>query len=133
MDKGLALHWRLIPQRYNLIGSECRTCGEKYFPMRDLCPKCRRKGRLEDYPFSGEGEVYSYTVVHAPPLGFEYLKPYIAAIIKLKEGPLITAQIADCRPEDVRIGDKVRMAFRKIIAEGEEGIIKYGYKFKQVK
>jgi len=130
MSGGLALHWRLIPQRYNLIGSECKNCNEKYFPSRDWCPNCRRKGKIIDYRFSGEGEVYSYTVVHAPPVGFEYLKPYIAAIIKLKEGPLVTAQIVDCKPESVKIGLKVSMVFRKIIAEGKEGIIKYGYKFK---
>jgi len=132
MSEGLTLHWRLIPQRYNLIGSECKTCGEKYFPGRDLCPSCRRKGKVVDYTFSGDGEIYSYTVVHAPPLGFEYLKPYIAAIIKLKEGPLVTAQVVDCKSESVSIGKKVYMVFRKIVAEGPEGIIKYGYKFKLV-
>ncbi|MCX6694985.1 MAG: Zn-ribbon domain-containing OB-fold protein [Candidatus Altiarchaeota archaeon] len=132
MSEGLALHWRLIPQRYNLIGTECKTCGEKFFPSRNLCSKCRRKGRIEDYQFSGEGEVYSFSIVHAPPVGFEYLKPYIAAIIKLKEGPLLTAQIVDCRQDEVAIGKKVRMVFRKIVAEGAEGIIKYGYKFRLV-
>jgi len=130
MDRGLALHWRLIPQRYNLIGSECKTCGDKFFPARNLCPTCRRRGNIADYTFKGEGEIFSFTVVHAPPLGLEYLKPYIAAIIKLREGPLITAQIVDCRPDEVSIGNKVKMVFRKIIVEGSEGIIKYGYKFK---
>jgi len=133
MSEGIALHWRLIPERYNLIGSACKTCGTKFFPSRDLCPDCRRKGRIESYTFSGEGEVFAFTVVHAPPPGLEYMKPYIAAIIRLAEGPLITAQIVDCKPEEVKVGGKVRMVFRKIVAEGPEGIIKYGYKFRLVK
>ena len=130
MTEGLALHWRLIPSRYNLIGSECKTCGEKFFPPRSICPTCRRKGSINRYKFSGDGEVYSCTVVRAPPTGFEFQKPYAIALVKLEEGSMCTAQIVDCNPEDVKIGDKVELVFRKIMADNESGIIRYGYKFK---
>jgi uncharacterized protein len=130
MTEGLALHWRLIPPRYNLIGSVCKTCGENYFPPRVICPNCRRKSNMEKFKFSGEGEVYSSTIIRAAPTGFEYQKPYVVAIIKLREGAMCTAQVVDCKAEDVKIGDKVEMVFRKIIADDESGIIRYGYKFK---
>ena len=55
--------------------------------------------------------------------------PYVLALIKLVEGPVITAQIVDCAPEDVDIGTKVHTVFRKIRQDGESGIIEYGYKF----
>ncbi|ODS40085.1 MAG: transcriptional regulator [Candidatus Altiarchaeales archaeon WOR_SM1_79] len=131
MSKGLALYWRRIPQRYNLIGTECRTCGEKFFPPRNLCPNCRRKSDIHKFRFSGTGEIYSYTVVHAPPEGFEFQKPYVIGIIKLDEGPLITTQIVD-NPGDVEIGKKVEMVFRRISESGSDGIIQYGYKFRIV-
>lgn len=130
MSEKLALHWRLIPYRYNLIGTECKSCGEKFFPPRQLCPNCRRKGKIAEFKFSGRGEVYSHTTIYSPPQGFEFQKPYVLGIIKLVEGPLVTAQIVDCKPEDVKIGKKVKSVFRKIIAESEEGIVVYGYKFK---
>lgn len=130
MSKGLALHWRLIPQRYNLVGTECLKCKEKYFPPRQLCPNCRRSGEIREVKFSGEGEIYSHTTIHAPSEGFELIKPYMLAIIKLVEGPMLTTQIVDCKPEDLEIGKKVEMVFRKIIADGSSGIIRYGYKFK---
>jgi uncharacterized protein len=130
MTEGLALHWRLIQPRYNLVGTECKTCGQKFFPPRVICPDCRRKGKIEKFKFSGEGEIYTYSIVRAAPTGFEYQKPYAVAIIQLKEGSKCTAQIVDCKPEDVRIGDKVELVFRKIIADDESGIIRYGYKFK---
>jgi uncharacterized OB-fold protein len=130
MSKGLALHWRLIPQRYNLVGTECLKCGGKFFPTRQLCPNCRRAGDIKEIKFSGEGEIYSYTIIHAPPEGFEFMKPYAIGVIKLAEGPLVTAQIVDCKPEDLEIGEKVELVFRKIIADGCSGIIRYGYKFK---
>ena len=130
MTKGLASYWRKIPQRYNLIGTECRTCSSKFFPPRDFCSSCRRLGKIHEFKFSGIGEIYSYSVIHAPPEGFEYQKPYIIGIIKLEEGPMLTAQIVDSKPEDVEIGKKVKSVFRKIVEVGSSGIIQYGYKFK---
>ncbi|OYT54136.1 MAG: transcriptional regulator [Candidatus Altiarchaeales archaeon ex4484_2] len=128
--RGIAAHWRLIPQRYNLVGTKCSNCGEKFFPPRVICPNCRRAGDIEEFRFSGEGRVYSYTVIHVPPDGFEFQKPYILGIIELAEGPRILSQIVDCKPEDVEIGSRVEKVFRKVIADGSEGIIRYGYKFK---
>ncbi|CEG11697.1 conserved hypothetical protein [groundwater metagenome] len=129
----IALNWRKIPQRYNLVGTQCVTCGTYYFPPRIICPKCRRKGKMDEHKFCGEGEVLTYTLIYSPPEGFENIKPYLLAIIKLKEGPQLTAQIIDCKPEDVKIGSKVKSVFRKIVEEGDEGVILYGYKFKLVK
>ena len=55
--------WRSMQERYNLIGSKCKTCGTVYFPARSVCPECRRKGELEDYKLNGKGKVYTYSVV----------------------------------------------------------------------
>lgn len=129
----IALNWRKIPQRYNLIGTMCEICGTHYFPPRIICAKCRRKGKIEEYKFCGEGKILSYTQIYFPPQGFENIKPYILAIIKLKEGPSLTAQLIDCKISDVNIGSKVKAVFRKIVEEGDEGVILYGYKFKLIK
>ncbi len=85
---------------------------------------------MEEFKFSGKGEIYSYTVIRAPPQGFDYQVPYVIAIVKMDEGPFITTQIVDCNPEDVEIGKRVETVFRKVIADGESGIIRYGYKFR---
>jgi uncharacterized OB-fold protein len=45
---------------------------------------------------------------------------------------MVTAQLVDCKPDEVEVGRKVFMVFRKINADGEKGIIRYGYKFKLV-
>jgi len=132
MVKGLPSYWRLIPQRYNLIGTECERCKEKFFPPRKLCPNCRRLGKIKEYKFSGKGEIYSYTIIYSPPEGFEKNKPYVVAIIKLDEGPKITAQVVDCKPEEVKVGKRVEMVFRRIMVGGKEGSIRYGYKFRLI-
>ncbi len=78
---------------------------------------------------SGEGEIYSFTVVHDGLEQFKMQVPYIMALIKMKEGPFVTGQIVDCSAEEVRIGNKVTATLRKVRSEGKEGIIQYGYKF----
>jgi hypothetical protein len=123
--------WRSIDQRYNLEGVKCTHCGQLIFPARTLCPKCRHMsvGKLQPYAYSGEGTVDSFTVVHSPPNGYELQAPYVMAIIKLAEGPRLTAQIVDTTPDKVQIGMKVQRVFRRINQDGEAGVIHYGYKF----
>jgi uncharacterized OB-fold protein len=43
---------------------------------------------------------------------------------------MCTAQVVDCDAEKIKVGDKVEMVFRKVMADDESGIIRYGYKFK---
>ena len=76
------------------------------------------------------GEFYSYTTIYNPPAGFEQYAPYTVALIKLDEGPLLTAQLTDVDPDSVEIGLPVEMVTRKLRDDGEEGVIVYGYKFR---
>lgn len=85
----------------------------------------------EPYAFAGTGVVYSYTVVQEIPAGYEEQAPYVLALVKLDEGPLVTAQLTDVEGE-VAIGDRVEMVTRKLTTEGEHGMIVYGYKFRKV-
>ncbi len=120
--------WRHIKERYNLIGTRCKTCGSVYFPSRNICPKCRRKGELEEFKFSGKGKVYTYSIVRTPPKEFENIAPYIVGIIELEEGARITSQI-DCDLNKIDIGMPVKVVFRRISEDGPDGVINYGYKF----
>jgi uncharacterized OB-fold protein len=124
--------WREIPKRYNLIGNQCGECKKVYFPPRETCPFCRRKsiGKMKTLKLSGEGEIVTYTIICEAPQKFLGQAPYPVAIIKLKEGPKVTAQIVDCDYEKVRIGSKVIATFRKIQEDSYIGAIHYGYKFK---
>lgn len=85
----------------------------------------------ERYTFAGTGEVYSFTTLQEPPEGFEEQAPYTLALIKLDEGPLITAQLTDL-DGPVAIGDRVEMVTRKLSTEGPQGMIVYGYKFRKI-
>jgi uncharacterized OB-fold protein len=124
-------YWRLQNQRYRLTGEVCHTCGAKLFPPRDVCPECA-KPAYEPFAFEGRGEVYSYSLLTQAPAGYEAYAPYPVALVKLQEGPLVTAQLTDVDPEDVRIGMPVEMVTRKLTEDGSDGLIVYGYKFRPV-
>ncbi len=120
-------YWREIPQRYRLEALKCKNCGYIAFPPREICPECRNTD-FEKTVLSDKGKIISYTVIRVAPKQFSFQSPYPVAIIELEGGGRITAQIADANPEDVKIGAKVRIVFRKIQEEGKDGIICYGYK-----
>ena len=126
---GIAQNWRIKNQRYSLVGEVCDDCGNKIFPPRDVCPHCAQPAQTP-FQFSGRGEVFSHTTVYNPPVGYEEFAPYTVALVKLEEGPLITAQLTDTEPEEVSIGQPVEMVTRKIREDGPEGLIIYGYKFR---
>jgi hypothetical protein len=126
----IARHWRLKNQRYKLVGEVCPHCDAKLFPPRDICPECGQDAKTL-YAFSGRGEVYSFTTVFDAPAGYEENAPYTVALIKLEEGPLVTAQLTDLGDQPVEIGAPVEMVTRKLRNDGDErGMIVYGYKFR---
>ena len=126
----LPRHWRLQNQRYQMVGELCLKCGAKIFPPRDVCPECS-KPAYEPYTFSGRGIVYSYSTVYQAPAGYEEFVPYTVALVKLDEGPMISAQLTDIDRDQVEIGMPVEMVTRKMREEGEDGLIVYGYKFRK--
>lgn len=127
----IARHWRLKDQRYRLVGEVCHHCEHKIFPPRDICPNCGEETK-KPFNFSGKGEVYSSTVIYEAPAGFEQFVPYQVALVKLDEGPMVTAQITDLDDptKPVPIGTRVEHVTKKLSEDGEEGLITYGYKFR---
>ncbi len=122
-------HWRLKKQRYALQGEVCPHCSVKIFPPRDICPDCGLDARTP-FQFSGRGEVYSFTTVRDAPEGHSEQVPYTVALVRLEEGPLVTAQLTDLDQQDVEIGLPVEMVTRKLRSDGERGMLVYGYKFR---
>lgn len=130
----VARYWRQQEQRYNLIGSRCGICGGRFFPRRTMCPVCHRRslGNIEDFRFSGNGKIESFTVVHEGISQYKAQVPYILAVIALDEGDNVLGQIVDCEICDVEVGKKVEMLFRKLTEDGKSGTIQYGFKFRMI-
>ena len=127
--------WRKIPEQYNLLGKKCTSCSELYFPPREICIKCGSY-EMENFTFPGKGTIATFTIIRTQQSEEELNEnpcrktPYVLSIIKLEEEPMLTAEIVDCDVEEVSIGKKVEVVFRKILEKGEKGVIQYGYKFR---
>jgi scaffold protein (connect acetoacetyl-CoA thiolase and HMG-CoA synthase) len=119
---------REIPARYRLEGARCQACGKTTFPARRVCPECRGTN-FEPQKLPREGKLMTWTVIHVAAAGFARQTPYAVGIVELSEGVRVTAQIVDCDPEELRVGIAVHAVLRRVSAEGEGGILRYGYKF----
>ena len=121
-------YWREIPQRYRFEASKCKNCDTIFFPPRLICPECKKR-EFEETKLAEEGKILTYTIIRVPPRQFVDQVPYAVGIVELDDGVKLTGQIVDCDFEDLKIGQKVKLEFRKIFDEGEAGILCYGYKF----
>ena len=125
----IARHWRLQAERLRFEGTRCEGCGALAFPRRLRCESCGGAS-FAAHTFQGQGTVYAVTEVVEAPRGFEAQVPYLVALVKLAEGPLVTAQLTDIDAADARIGLAVEVVTRRIRDGGPDGLILYGYKFR---
>jgi uncharacterized OB-fold protein len=78
--------------------TSCRDCARTTFPPKPFCPHCWSKN-LTWVPLSGNGRLYSQTVIHAAPAVFRAETPYRVGIVDLDEGLRIATRIiADNTP-----------------------------------
>lgn len=121
-------NWREIPHRYRMESGKCTKCQKILFPKRLICPECGSK-EFETLTLSGKGKLVTKTVINIGVDGHGDLAPYAVAIVELEEGLCVMAQVADCDPNSLKIGDNMVTQFRKMGEEGKTGMLIYGYKF----
>ncbi len=107
--------WEGVDEEKLLI-QRCSECSRLRHPPRPMCPGCQST-KWESIESTGKGTVYSYTVLHHPPIpGYDF--PLPVALIDLEEGTRLVANVAGCKPEDVHIGMKVEC----LIEPADEGM-----------
>ncbi|MCX6644801.1 MAG: Zn-ribbon domain-containing OB-fold protein, partial [bacterium] len=97
-----------------------------FFPPRLVCPCGNRE--LEAKKLPDEGKLLTFTIIHTPGAQFDDQKPFAIGIVELARGARITTQIVDTPFDEIEIGMKVKIQFRKIQSVGDSGILAYGYK-----
>jgi len=98
----------------------CADCGEWIWYPKALCPSCGRRENIEWRRLSGKGVVYSFTIIrqvidNAPAFNSDI--PFVIGLVELDEGPRIYSNITGTRPEEVAIGDEVRVYFDDVTPE----------------
>jgi len=105
-------YWNAIDdERFEL--QHCSDCDTWIHYPRALCPECWNSD-LEWKEASGAGEVHSLATLHFSPIeAYEGEAPYVVAVIELQDGPKMMANIVNCDPENVEIGDPVDINFEE--------------------
>ena len=104
-------------KRHQLVVQRCTGCGTYRFPAREIYSNCLSR-QAEWATVSGEGEVFSYNIMHQvyhP--GFAEEVPYAVVVIKLKEGAKMNSNLTGVKPHDITIGMPVKVVFEDISAE----------------
>ena len=94
----------------------CRSSGRYIFYPRVAEP-ASGDPELEWVEASGEGSIYSVTIVRPNPP----LEPYSVVLVDLAEGPRLMSTVQGIAPEGVRIGMRVRS--RIVSSEGQHRIV----------
>lgn len=117
---------RSVEWKYALKGSRDRTTGAVHMPPQRVSVKGGAVDDMELVPMADvPGTVSTYTIDR---LAYSPSPPTIAVVIDFDGGGRFTSQLTDADPDDVAIGMRVQMTFRKILTAN--GVHNYFWKAK---
>ncbi len=90
-----------------LLVKHCKACSQSHHYPRALCPFCW-SDEVEWTNTSGTGTIYTFSVTRR---GTH--TPYCIAYVTLDDGPTILTNIVDSDLDGVRIGQRVKVVFKK--------------------
>lgn len=98
--------WGVDQQGAYLIVGNCRDCGGSALGVREFCPHCHAEDSMEAQRQGRRGRLYTATVIHQAPPGFE--APYRVGYVDIDGGVRIFAHIDDGQDAPI-IGDQVEL------------------------
>ena len=98
-------------RQHKLMLQKCLDCGAWRWTPQVLCRNCQSE-RCQWTETSGRGALYSYTIVHRPPLP-AFKSPYVLAVVELAEGPLMLTNLVDCEEQSLKVGMPLEVAFER--------------------
>ena len=92
----------------SLIGSQCRACGEVFFPSRICCRRCTEEN-METTFLSRTGTLYSFSSINVPPPHFIGEVPYLVGTVELPQGEKIQSLLTGCDFKALEIGMEMEL------------------------
>jgi len=114
--------------KFAFVGSACTQCGHVHVPPRRVCVNCGAVDQMERRPLADQqGKVATYTVDR---LAFSPSPPMIDAVVDFDQGGRYTLEVADAKPDEVDIGTRLELTFRKLYTTG--GVHNYFWKVRPI-
>jgi 3-hydroxy-3-methylglutaryl CoA synthase/uncharacterized OB-fold protein len=115
--------------KFGFHASRCDACHQVNVPPGRICYSCGARDQMTPISLSDvTGTVATFTVDR---LAYTPSPPMIAAVIDFDGGGRFRCEIADSAIEEIRVGTRVRLTFRRLLTSGE-GIHNYFWKAKPV-
>jgi hydroxymethylglutaryl-CoA synthase len=110
--------------KFGFVGSRCESCGFVEMPPARVCKHCRSVDRMQPAPLAGVGgTVATFTVDR---LAFSLSPPVIDVVVDFDGGGRCMLELADAGPDEVAIGMRTEMTFRRLYTSG--GVHNYFWK-----
>ncbi|MBI4830423.1 MAG: OB-fold domain-containing protein [Candidatus Lindowbacteria bacterium] len=112
------------------VGGECRKCGTRQIPSKDVCvnPDCGSVKSQDPVEFANTPAVLK--TFTADMLSVSVDPPNMYGMIQFEGGGRILADFSDCEMSDLKVGKKMKMEFRKRLYDKERGF--HGYFWKAI-
>lgn len=91
-----------------VMGTQCKKCGQHYFPPRMDCCHCLTS-EVDWFEIKSQGELLAYTTAQYGPTGFEEDLPYTLAVAQFDQGVKVFGRLSkDIKENEIRIGMAVK-------------------------
>jgi uncharacterized OB-fold protein len=94
-----------------LLIKRCSSCQKAHWYPRPHCPLCGNSDTVWEQA-SGKGSIYSLSRIRRGDGAFATAGVYVLAYVELDEGPRMMTNIVGTDPEQVQIGQRVRVVFQ---------------------
>lgn len=88
--------------------TQCTACGHATFPPKPICPHCWHED-VRWIDVAPEGQLYSWTRIHAGPAVFERELPYSVGVVDLNMGIRLAVRLHDDGARDWKCDARVRL------------------------
>lgn len=114
--------------KFAFVGSRCEACGRVHLPPRRVCAGCRAVDQMSPAPLADdEATVATFTIDR---LAYSPSPPVIDVVVDFDSGGRFCCQVADATPDEVAIGDRMEMTFRRFYTT--DGVHNYFWKARPI-
>jgi 3-hydroxy-3-methylglutaryl CoA synthase len=114
--------------KFGFVGTKCTECGRVHVPPTRMCSNCHAVDKMERIALAGQpGTIATYTVDR---LAYTLSPPMIDTVVDFDGGGRFTVELTDASPDEVEIGKRVEMTFRRLYTS--QGVHNYFWKARPI-
>jgi 3-hydroxy-3-methylglutaryl CoA synthase/uncharacterized OB-fold protein len=115
--------------KFGFNASRCQSCGMRHLPPGRVCLQCKAVDRMEPERLADvRATIATFTIDR---LAYSPSPPMVVAVVDFDGGGRYHCELTDVAADDVHIGDRVEMTFRRLFTAG--GVHDYFWKARPVR